>query len=63
MVLLVASFIVYNLTAISGDPLLELRGSHRSRHSVPIAYLTDILDLDVPTPNSLLLLARGQLAV
>ena len=50
MVLLVASFIVYNLTAISGDPLLELRGSRDPDIQFKIAYLTDILDLDVPPP-------------
>ena len=50
MVLLVASFIVYNLTAISGDPLLELRTSSDPDAEFRIAYLTDILDLDVPPP-------------
>lgn len=50
MVLLVASFIVYNLTAISGDPLQELRGSIDPDVQFKIAYLTDILDLDVPPP-------------
>lgn len=48
MVLLVASFIVYQLTAISGDPLLELRGSRDPNVQAKIAYLTDVLDLDVP---------------
>jgi len=50
MVLLVASFIVYNLTAISGDPLLELRTSSDPETQFRIAYLTEILDLDVPPP-------------
>ena len=48
MVLLVASFIVYQLTAISGDPLMELRGSRDPDIQFRIAYLTDLLDLDVP---------------
>ncbi|MGA1033504.1 MAG: ABC transporter permease, partial [Aquiluna sp.] len=48
MVLLVASFIVYQLTAISGDPLLELRGSRDPDIQFKIQYLTEILQLDVP---------------
>ena len=50
LVLLVASFIVYNLTAISGDPLLELRGSRDPDIQYKIAYLTEALNLDVPPP-------------
>jgi len=50
MVLLVASFIVYNLTAISGDPLLELRTSSDPDAQFRVAYLTEILQLDVPPP-------------
>ena len=48
MVLLVASFIVYQLTAISGDPLLELRGSRDPDIQFKIQYLSDLLMLDVP---------------
>lgn len=48
MVLLVASFIVYQLTAISGDPLLELRGSRDPDIQYKIQYLSDLLMLDVP---------------
>lgn len=48
MVLLVASFIVYQLTAISGDPLLELRGSRDPDVQFKIEYLSDLLMLDVP---------------
>ena len=48
MVLLVASFIVYQLTAISGDPLLELRGSRDPDVQYKIQYLSDLLMLDVP---------------
>ena len=43
MVLLVASFIVYQLTAISGDPLMELRGSRDPDIQFRIQYLTEIL--------------------
>lgn len=48
MVLLVSSFIVYQLTAISGDPLLELRGSRDPGVQARIAYLSDALMLEVP---------------
>ena len=48
MVLLVASFVVYQLTAISGDPLLELRGSRDPNIQERIAYLSGLLNLDVP---------------
>jgi peptide/nickel transport system permease protein len=48
LVLLAASFIVYFLTAISGDPLLELRGSSDPSAQEKIAYLTKVLDLDTP---------------
>lgn len=48
VVLLVASFIVYQLTAMSGDPLMELRASIDREAQAKIAYLTDVLNLDVP---------------
>jgi peptide/nickel transport system permease protein len=48
LVLLAASFIVYFLTAISGDPLLELRGSSDPSAQEKIAYLTKVLDLETP---------------
>jgi peptide/nickel transport system permease protein len=48
LVLLAASFIVYFLTAISGDPLQELRGSSDPSAQEKIAYLTKVLDLDTP---------------
>ena len=48
LVLLAASFIVYVLTAYSGDPLLELRGSSDPSAQDKIAYLTKALDLDTP---------------
>ena len=56
MVLLVASFIVYQLTAISGDPLLELRGSRDPDVQFKIQYLSEILMLDVPPLLRLLFL-------
>jgi peptide/nickel transport system permease protein len=48
VVLLVASFVVYQLTAISGDPLIELRGSRDPNVQERINYLSGLLDLDVP---------------
>jgi len=48
LVLLVSSFIVYQLTAISGDPLLELRGSRDPGVQARIAYLSEALMLEVP---------------
>ena len=48
LVLLAASFIVYVLTAMSGDPLLALRGSSDPGAQEKIAYLTRVLDLDTP---------------
>ncbi|QYH36930.1 ABC transporter permease [Salinibacterium sp. M195] len=48
LVLLVASFIVYILTAGSGDPLRELRGSRDPNAQDKIAYLSSVLNLDQP---------------
>jgi peptide/nickel transport system permease protein len=47
-VLLVASFLVYQLTALSGDPLMEYRAGNDREALAKIAYLTELLDLDVP---------------
>ena len=47
-VLLVASFIVYVLTAYSGDPLRELKISNDPNAQIKIADLTERLQLDVP---------------
>ena len=48
LVLLVASFIVYVLTAYAGDPLRELRGSIDESAQTRMAYLTELLQLEVP---------------
>jgi peptide/nickel transport system permease protein len=48
LVLLAASFIVYILTAMSGDPLIALRGSSDPSAKEKIAYLTQALDLETP---------------
>lgn len=48
LVLLAASFIVYVLTAYSGDPLLALKGSSDPSAQDKIKYLTEVLDLNTP---------------
>ncbi|TQJ31736.1 ABC transporter permease [Microbacterium sp. SLBN-146] len=48
LVLLVASFIVYNLTAITADPLRELRASNSPNREEQIANRIELLNLDLP---------------
>lgn len=48
LVLLVASFIVYTLTAITADPLRELRGSNSPNREEAIANRIELLNLDLP---------------
>lgn len=48
IVLLVASFVVYQLTANSGDPLRELRGSNDPGVQARLESLAERLDLDTP---------------
>ncbi len=50
LVLLVASFVVYVLTAYSGDPLIELRGSRDPSAKDRMVYLTELLQLETPPP-------------
>lgn len=50
LVLLVASFVIYNLTAISGDPLEDLRGSTSPNKQALINARIEALDLNVPPP-------------
>ena len=47
-VLLVASFVVYMLTANAGDPLAELRTSKDPQSVAKMATLSEKLDLDTP---------------
>lgn len=49
-VLLVASFIVYWLTAISGDPLQDLKGSNSPNREELIQRRTEMLRLNDPIP-------------
>ena len=48
LVLLVASFIVYTLTAIGSAPLRDLRASSAPNREEQIAYRIEILNLDLP---------------
>lgn len=48
LVLLVASFIVYNLTAITADPLRDLRASNSPNREEAIANRIELLRLDLP---------------
>ncbi len=50
VILFGSSFILYNLAAISGDPLDELRVSNDPRAAQQIINLTRQLDLDTPPP-------------
>ncbi|GAA1130349.1 ABC transporter permease [Arthrobacter flavus] len=50
LILLGASFIVYMLTAFSGDPLRDLRESNVPNRETLIQLRTDLLSLDVPAP-------------
>jgi peptide/nickel transport system permease protein len=50
VILFGSSFILYNLAAISGDPLSELKLSNDPNRDFLIASLTRELQLDVPPP-------------
>lgn len=50
LVLLVASFIVYNLTVIGTDPLADLKGSNAPNRQEMIDNRTELLRLDLPGP-------------
>jgi peptide/nickel transport system permease protein len=50
LVVFVASFVIYNLAAIAGDPLGDLRGSTAPNKAALIAARVEALDLNVPPP-------------
>ncbi|GAA1849748.1 ABC transporter permease [Microbacterium koreense] len=50
LVLIVASFIVYNLAAIAEDPLADLRQSNSPNREEQIAYRSELLRLDLAPP-------------
>jgi len=50
LILLGASFLVYQLIAVSGDPLKEYRESNRPNKEALMQARIDLLDLDTPAP-------------
>ncbi|GHG47013.1 hypothetical protein GCM10012320_13440 [Sinomonas cellulolyticus] len=50
LILLGASFLVYNLTALSGDPLEEFRASNLPNAAQLMQARSQLLDLDTPAP-------------
>ncbi len=59
VILFGSSFILYNLAAISGDPLEQLRLSSEPNRDFLIASLTRELQLDVPPPARYFLWLKG----
>ena len=49
-VLLAATFVVYTLTALSGDPLADLRQDQTAQRAEKIAQRTELMQLDLPVP-------------
>lgn len=60
-VLLGASFIIYNLAAIAGDPLEDLRNNPAPNREALMAARIELLDLDVPPPARYFLWLAGVL--
>jgi peptide/nickel transport system permease protein len=63
VILFGSSFILYNLAAISGDPLEGLRTSREPNVQQQIIVLTRELQLDIPPPLRYFLWLRGILGV
>lgn len=63
VILMGSSFILYNLAAISGDPIGELKISNDPTAKQQIIALTRELQLDVPPPARYFLWLRGVLGV
>lgn len=63
VILLGSSFIIYNLSALAGDPLEELRISQDPAAGQMIITLTRDLQLDVPPPLRYFIWLRGVLGV
>jgi peptide/nickel transport system permease protein len=59
VILFGSSFILYNLAAISGDPLSDLKLSNDPNRDFLIASLTRELQLDVPPPARYFLWLKG----
>ena len=52
LILLGASFLVYLLTAASGDPLEEFRANNSPQKQALMDARTQLLQLDVPAPSA-----------
>ncbi|MEY4067562.1 MAG: hypothetical protein RIQ44_774 [Actinomycetota bacterium] len=63
LILFGSSFIVYNLEAIAGDPLADLRTSTAKNKDFLISHLTRELQLDVPPPLRYFSWLKGVLGV
>ena len=63
VILFGSSFLLYNLAAISGDPIGELRISTDPGAEAAIAELTRSLQLDVPPPLRYFIWLKGVLGV
>ena len=63
IILFGSSFIIYNLTAISSDPLEGLRDSTAPNRDQLILNLTRDLRLDLPPPIRYFIWLRGVLGV
>lgn len=63
VILFGSSFILYNLAAVSGDPLEELRLSREPNAQQRIVALTRELKLDIPPPLRYFLWLRGVLGL
>jgi peptide/nickel transport system permease protein len=62
VILFGSSFLVYNLEAVAGDPLADLRTSTATNKAFLIAQLTRQLQLDVPPPIRYFIWLKGVLA-
>lgn len=63
VILFGSSFLLYNLAALSGDPLADLRTSREPNAPQQIIALTRKLQLDVPPPLRYFYWLRGLFGV
>jgi len=63
LILFGSSFILYNLAAIAGDPIGELRFSDDPEIQAQIRELEEFLNLDVPPPLRYFIWLRGVLGI
>jgi peptide/nickel transport system permease protein len=63
VILFGSSFIIYNLAAISGDPVEDLRFSDQPEAKLQLEKLTAELKLDVPPPIRYFMWLRSVLGV